>query len=166
MKCDICKKNEATIHQTLIVNGHKEELHYCEECSQKGLVGINKAFSIEDFFGAFLGKEMKTLSPACKKCGMTIETFKKTGRLGCEECYEDLREYILPIIENVHGRSTHVGRIPSEDDFKAELIESAQPKQEDRLTALAKELNAAIDKEDYEQAAVIRDKIKELKGAK
>ena len=161
MKCDICKKNEATIHQTIIVNGHKEELHYCEECSKKGLAGLNKAFSMEDFFGAFLGGEMKTLQPTCKKCGMTIEDFKRTGRLGCENCYSELREYILPIIENVHGRTVHVGKTPDSD-----IVESAPPKKEDQVSLLTKELNAAIDKEDYEKAAVIRDRLKELKGVK
>lgn len=161
MKCDICKKNEATIHQTIIVNGHKEEMHYCEECSQKAQAGLSKAFSIEDFFGAFLRDGTKTIQPTCKKCGMTIETFKNTGRLGCEDCYKELREYILPIIENVHGRNVHVGKIPG-----SERMVPIQPKEEDPIKVLTKELNEAVDKEDYEKAAVIRDRIKELKGTK
>ncbi len=165
MKCDICKKNDATIHQTIIVNGNKEEMHFCEECAQKGVVGFNKAFSMEDFFGAFLGKEVKTIEPTCKSCGMTIEQLKKTGRLGCEDCYNELRQYILPVIQNVHGRTTHVGKTPY-GDF-SETIEAFDKKGPtevmDEAKTLSVELKQAIEKEDYESAAIIRDRIKVIK---
>lgn len=157
MKCDICKKNEATIHQTIIINGHKEEMHYCEECSQKAAAGFKKTFSMEDFFGAFLGQQNDTAKPTCKSCGMTIDTFKNTGRLGCENCYNDLREYILPVIESVHGRTVHVGKSPGRDIVVNPL------KELDEIAKLNGELKKAIEIEDYENAAVLRDRIKELK---
>lgn len=164
MFCDICKKREATIFITEIINGEKKALHLCFECANNlGLKGILKELNIpydENIIKKFLSlmpgfiDEVKD-EKVCNKCGTKFEEFKKSGFLGCSECYTIFKDDLRPIILNLHGSMKHTGKRKGEKFTPKTTID-------EKIKKLKKELEYAIEEERYEDAAKIRDKIKEL----
>ncbi len=164
MFCDDCKQNPATVHLTQMVNGKKVDMHLCTECAaQKGLLLFdqNKKFSIPNFLGSFLGSDFNLQdvpSPAstntCSNCGMSFADIRQTGKLGCSECYKAFDNELEPTLRRIHGNSNHVGKIPIRGGERVFL--------QKEMRELKLELQQAIKGEEYEQAAEIRDKIKEL----
>lgn len=159
MLCDKCHKNKATIHFTKIVNGKKIEMHLCKDCAREN-TEINAEFSMENFlsdmFGEFTLKESNE-EYKCPNCGMTYEQFKRYGKFGCSECVDTFKDKIEPLIQNIHGHRRHKGKIPKQQNplEKVELNE---------IEILRNELKDAVEKENYEKAAELRDKIKSLEG--
>jgi protein arginine kinase activator len=159
MLCEICGKREASVHITEIVNDQTVEMHFCEVCAAERGVMTSQPFSLSDFlaglmdFGVKAGKEEEELK-SCSGCGMTFEEFKKTGRLGCAQCYESFKEAIYPLLQKIHSSVCHVGKSPKKI--------SAQIKEESKIQQLQEELKIAIEKEEFEEAARLRDKIKKL----
>jgi protein arginine kinase activator len=90
----------------------------------------------------------------CPDCGMTLEEFRKKGRLGCPKDYEVFRPQIDELLERVHGATEHRGRVPGLSEKELLRIQ--------RMTDLQQELENAIREEAYENAARIRDELKEL----
>lgn len=184
MYCDECKKNPATIHYTKVVNGHKEERHLCEACASKlnmdadmqmpsfpsfkmmsdfPSFGLLPDFSMADFVGGFFNPQDKTEpyvqqvmpnTDACPVCGMTAGEFKKLGRVGCPNCYKHFGEYMPGLLRRIHGTTNHVGKVPAKGE--------AQLASKHKIEQLRSELKAAINREDFEQAAKLRDEIKNL----
>jgi len=167
MICEKCNKNEATVHIVKIINGVKSEVRLCERCAADiSDIPLNSSF--ENFEGfplqSILGgmadyfyKNSKTQLQTdiyCKRCGMAYNEFKKTGLLGCSDCYENFSKSLNPIIKRVQGDVEHLGKIPEksgkEIDGKNNIIK------------LKEELQKAILSEEYEKAAEIRDKIKKI----
>ena len=165
MLCDECKRNNASIHLVSIVNGEKKERHICQECSKK--LGTNSfmSFSWGDVFPTAFGFENTPSSARCSVCGTTLEDVTRKGLLGCPSCYTNLRSGIMPIIGRVQNRSRHSGRAPT--GYEAPKLDKpleatpqvAEDTPEGKLKA---ELAEAISLEEYERAALIRDKIKSL----
>lgn len=176
MLCSNCGKNEANVRYTRIINGEKTEFRLCEECAKKaGLEDID--FSMPIDFSNFLSDffEDDLLLPSftgvqeskCPKCGLTFDDFAKNGRFGCGECYNTFGEKLESILKNLHGSSKHVGRKParlanlksitSENKSENKKVDEKQEK----LNKLNKELQQAIKEERYEDAAKIRDEIKQ-----
>ncbi len=162
MLCDICHKNEATIHVTEIVNGMVEEIHICEECAiKKGMMG--KKFGLADFLAELTDFDIPALEHElpektklkCPNCGLTFEDFKRTGRLGCSQCYETFRKGLIPLLKSIHGSSQHIGSAPKKTYKKTSKIREMQN--------LEQKLYKAVEEEEYEEAAKLRDKIRELK---
>lgn len=181
MLCSNCGKNEANVRYTRIINGEKTEFRLCEECAKKaGLEDID--FSMPIDFSNFLSDffEDDLLLPSftgvqeskCPKCGLTFDDFAKNGRFGCGECYNTFGEKLESILKNLHGSSKHVGRKParlanlksitSENKSENKKVDEKQEK----LNKLNKELQQAIKEERYEDAAKIRDEIKQWDGSK
>ncbi len=164
MLCDRCGKNEATIHYISYVNDEKTESHICSSCAAKtNMKNILNTFTISDLFDGFF--DAPSVKPAadnpmkCSKCGMTINEFRNSGRLGCADCYKAFEATVLPIVKKVQGHNMHTGSFPKGAGKKYE-----KRRLEDELK---EKLNEAVRREDYEQAAVLRDKIKSLqKGGK
>lgn len=164
MFCDICKKREATIFITEIINGEKKALHLCFECATNlGLKGILKELNIpydENIIKKFLSlmpgfiDEVKD-EKVCNICGTKFEEFKKSGFLGCSNCYNTFKDDLRPIILNLHGSMKHTGKRKGEKFTPKTTID-------EKIKKLKKELEYAIEEERYEDAAKIRDKIKEL----
>ena len=158
MLCQKCKKNEATTHYTQIINGKRQELHLCAECAAKQ--NLNVFGDLPNLFGSmFFGepqhRRMSTGSVrACPKCGMTLDEIAETGMLGCAECYNVFAQELAPYLTRIHGRAAHVGRIPRSAGGELKLRSELN----DARTALKK----AIDAQEFEQAAQLRDRIKEL----
>ena len=169
MICQNCGKNEATTHVKRVVNGDTTEMHLCAECAQH--LGYGDIFSgfglnLDDFFGGFLGDTMQKLAaPAeqkCPKCGSTFSDIVKSGRLGCGECYRTFYDKLLPSIQRIHGRIKHNGKqvsapaeIQPEEDKKEPVSE---------IDELKSQLAAAVEKQEFEQAAILRDEIKKLES--
>jgi protein arginine kinase activator len=159
MKCENCKKRDATVHLTEIKNGVKQEMHLCEPCAaEKGLPG-KAHFSISDLLAGIAsaqqaqkGKRAKDIQ--CPACELTLSQFQSTGRFGCGECYTAFKEEILPLIEKIHDSTQHTGKVPQRASPEVTM-------QKD-LRHLHLELKRAVKREDYERAAQLRDQIKRL----
>lgn len=161
MLCDICTKNPATVHLTEIIDGAMNELHLCEECARKKSAQMESQFGLSDLlagisdFGKLNPKETETLGAVkCPSCGVSFADFKKVGRLGCSQCYVSFKKYLGPLLKRIHGSNQHIGKSP----FK--LPKAAEKKAD--LRYLRDRLQRAIEDEAFEEAAKLRDQIKEL----
>lgn len=159
MKCDMCDK-EAVVHLTQVVNGEMKEVHLCEEHAKEQGIDINSPISITDILmglgDAKQGIEHH-LSPACPRCGMARDEFRKTGRLGCADCYNTFMAELAVAIKAMHHSTQHVGKIPAREGLQTRI--------KSQIARLQKDLQSAISREDYEQAASIRDQISEIRSA-
>ncbi|UCG61791.1 MAG: UvrB/UvrC motif-containing protein [Candidatus Zixiibacteriota bacterium] len=169
MLCQDCKKREAQIHLTQIVNNEKASLSLCKECAAaRGFHSPldNVPFPLADILSgmaANLPAATKT-SPeetiTCSFCGLTFEDFTRQGRFGCGECYNAFRNRLEPIMRKIHGASLHRGRGPILPEGAEETEETVSVREEERLET---ELKRAIEGEDFERAAELRDKLKTLR---
>lgn len=169
MLCQNCGKNEATTHVKRVVNGDTTETHLCAECAQH--LGYGDIFSgfglnLDDFFGGFLGDTMQKLAAPveqkCPKCGSTFSDIAKSGRLGCSDCYRTFYDKLLPSIQRIHGRIKHSGKqvpVPTKESKNVDDNNGIS-----RLDDLKAQLAAAVENQEFEQAAVIRDEIKKLEN--
>lgn len=165
MQCDICGKVEATVHLTEIVDNKISKLHLCEECARRKGAEMEEHFGLTDLLAGLAdfgtkASPQKEKALKCPKCSMTYEDFKKAGRLGCSECYTSFEESLVPLIKRIHGSAEHIGKSP------ARVFEKAQPKKAagkvDKREELKSRLQRAIKMEEFEEAARLRDKIREL----
>lgn len=160
MLCNECGKNDATVHVTHIINGKKTENHLCAECAKKNQSIFNSTFSMENMFSFMLNNAFKgaTYLPnkGCSNCGMTYEEFKNEGKFGCSDCIETFKSKLMPVVKNVQGYDSHAGKIPKRagGDYKV---------QKD-IEKLRQELKQMIDQEEYEKAAQLRDKIRDMES--
>ncbi|MCK5306087.1 MAG: UvrB/UvrC motif-containing protein [Candidatus Omnitrophica bacterium] len=162
MLCDICHKREATIHVTEIINNEVQEIHVCEECAEKKGMVTKQNFGLAGFLGGladfgFTSEEeaVNEVELKCPGCGLTLTDFKKIGRLGCDRCYETFQKALLPLLRKIHGTAQHSGKMPAGTGKELE--------NESDLGRLERELKRAIEEEEFEEAAKIRDKIRDLK---
>jgi len=166
MLCDNCHQREATVHQTVITNGQKRESHLCEACAREKGTLKDLPFpnlSIQQLLGSFLGtdpfggaavKPPLKVEPTCRHCGMTYSEFAQAGVLGCARCYEEMQQHLLPLIKRVQGSTAHSGKVPKRTGGIAR-------KRHD-LETLRRKLEAAVQAERYEEAAKLRDQIKQM----
>ncbi len=156
MKCQKCTK-AATLHITEVLGEEQfEELHLCEECAHKYLYEPQQkpAGSKGSAGPGEEAEEAELLNRECPVCGIKFVEFRNTGRLGCPNDYQEFREELLPLLENIHGEIRHSGKTPRR------LPQSKQTQSE--LIQLRKQLLQAVNKEAYEEAARIRDRIRKL----
>jgi len=159
MLCDVCNKNQATVHLTEIIDDRMNELHLCEECARQKSAQMEQQFGLSDLLAGLAEFEKPPKEPElallkCPNCGLTYADFKKIGRLGCGECYTAFRKYLIPLLKKVHGTCTHLGKNP----IKAVRTVKKKP----HLEELREKLQKAIEDEAFEEAAGLRDQIKEL----
>ena len=164
MLCDNCGKEPAKIHYKEMKENEITEYHLCEECAyDKGLSKpkIPEPSSPSDMF-LHMAKDLsggtKTEGRLRCTCGLTFSQFRKTGKLGCAECYSSFGEKLKPLFKRIHGATRHLGKIITKDAehlrVRREIL-----KLEDRLMR-------AVAKEDFEKAAKLRDEIKEYEKLK
>jgi protein arginine kinase activator len=158
MLCDICGKREATVHLTEIINEQMTKLHLCEECAKQKGAEMEEHFGLADLLAGLANLDTpvetaKEKKVKCAACGMTYSDFKKIGRLGCGQCYEAFKTYLMPLLKRIHGSDIHVGKTP---DRKGKV---AKTKRVD-IEQLKKRLKRAIELEEFEEAAQLRDEIK------
>jgi protein arginine kinase activator len=164
MKCDACNENVATVHLTEIVHKKKKELHLCERCAQAKGVSVKAQFLPQEAEPAVPAKEIVAAgfvrfeelpAAACPVCGLTFGEFRATGRLGCANDYTVFKRGLTPLLEKIHGGTVeHRGKVPAHVNERLE--------RQKKLAALRQALNKAIQKEEYEEAAQLRDRIREL----
>ena len=169
MECHECLERPATLHYTQVVNGHKTEVKICEVCAkEKGYMTTypEEGYSLHNLLtglfnfdtghvktpGSHIQKEHQ-----CPKCGLTFSEFKQIGKFGCGECYHTFSANLNPIFRRVHsGNTEHRGKIPKRKGGSLHLKK--------QIVINKAELQELIMNEEFEQAAVIRDKIKELEA--
>lgn len=157
MNCENCEERPAQIHLTQIVDDSVNTIHLCEECAaEKGVqtgAGIAK-FPLGDFI-ASMGKGAASVLPAdaeagtCDFCHSTLQDFREVGRLGCPRCYESFGDHIGDLLRRLHGSNHHVG----------EAYLSHSEKSDDSVGVLKEQLRKAVQAENFELAAELRDKI-------
>lgn len=160
MLCDVCGKNQATVHLTEIVDDQMAELHLCEECARQKSEHMEQQFGLSEFLAGLveIGKpshEKEDTTLKCKKCGLVYAEFKKIGRLGCSECYNAFKKYLVPLLKRIHGSTQHFGKSPLKE------AKNVIKKTHDLVT-LRDKLQRAVETEAFEEAAKLRDQIKEL----
>jgi protein arginine kinase activator len=162
MICQSCGKAQATTHFKRIINGEVTEGHLCSECARA--LGVNDMFSgfnfrfsdlLSDFFADSPVAALSANSVRCDNCGSSFNDIVKSGRIGCADCYETFFDKLMPSIHRLHGNTKHEGKVP----LNAVTNETDE---QSKITALREEMNRAIESEDFEKAASIRDEIKEL----
>jgi protein arginine kinase activator len=157
MNCDVCKTNTATVYLTQIVDGNMKKINLCESCSKEKGVSDPTGFALADLLlglGESHQVEQAAVVEQCPVCGFTQADFKKTGRLGCSECYQTFAEGLATLIKAMHKGVKHTGKVPAR--LYRDLARSG------RLEELRRSLDEAVSKEDYESAAVLRDEIRQL----
>jgi len=169
MQCDICSKNDATVHLTEIVDNKISKLHLCEDCAKKKGAEMEEHFGLSDLLAGLADFEMKAppkkeVKVECSKCGMTYDDFKKAGRLGCGNCYATFKDSLEPLIKRIHGSAEHVGKAPAPAGVSRikKATATKKPSRSDKLTELKVQLERAIKLEEFETAARLRDSIREF----
>lgn len=165
MQCQRCGSRPATYHQTVILNGQKQESHLCESCASQGSASGLPSLSIQQLLASFLGQgaspfasgtPVRQAEPSCSHCGMTYSQFAESGRLGCARCYDELEQHLAPLIKRIHGAESHQGKAPKRIGGIVRM--------QRELTGARVALQQAISGEKFEEAARIRDRIRELES--
>lgn len=163
MLCNICGKNQATVHVTEIVNNQTTEMHLCEGCAKEKSVQMEQHFGLSDLLAGiadlgtpFGAKAQDGAKLKCSNCGMTYEDFKKIGRLGCSVCYGAFRKNLVPLLKRIHGSTQHIGAAPTKS--------VKEVKRKSEAEELREKLQQAIQREEFEEAAKLRDRLRELEN--
>ena len=156
MKCHHCDK-QATVHLTQILNWQMHKMALCESCAQAKGVTNSENLSISNLMDKVeLEVDSRGTTMVCESCGTTHQEFKKGGRLGCEACYHVFRPVLDPLLDGMHAGTKHLGKIPAGSESRIQFEQS--------IHSLKKELKDAVEKEDYEKAAELRDKLRDLEN--
>ncbi len=157
MKCQSCNENEATVHLTQVVGGNIRKMHYCEACARKEGVTLETPTSIADLLMSPAGilPSPRSSGTACPKCGMTRADFKKGARLGCAKCYDTFTDDLMVLIQSMQHATQHRGKRPTRVNRKAVLAEE--------METLKEALKRAISAENFEEAARLRDRMRQKK---
>lgn len=160
MLCDNCKERDAVVHLTRIVDNAVTQLHLCEKCA--AAKGVETTLSVPqhplgDILQAVQQQATATSedAAACAFCGATARDFRATGRLGCPHCYDAMERSLRELLRRLHGSSRHVG-------YRYEAPAAHLVDKPDTLHDLRDRLRRAIETEQFEVAAQLRDRIKAL----
>jgi len=168
MLCENCGEREAVIHLTQIVNNAVTTMHLCEPCAAEK--GVETSASVAKFpLGDFLASLGKESAPepeeagapgvACPACGATLRDFRQTGRLGCARCYETFEPQLRDLLRRLHGSASHIGETYAGG---ADRPRAAAAPRQDSLSELKEQLRRAVETENFELAAELRDRIRVL----
>lgn len=162
MRCQSCDKNEAVIHHTKVVNNEMQVQHLCHSCAMdQGIDATAPQASapLVDFL-AQIGKGVaeEAATGGCPSCGMTQAQLKQLGRLGCANCYAHFDQHLRNLLRRLHGGTQHMGKLSATPDSD-EVDRKAQ------VQSLRRSLQRAVDAEDFEHAAALRDQIRRLETA-
>lgn len=166
MKCQKCGKKQADTHVKRVINGEFEEYQLCSDCAKE--LGYSNVFSdfASDFnslLGSFFGNALpaRTQATRCEVCNTGYADIARTGMMGCANCYKIFKEQLMPTIRKVHGNTTHCGK---GSKFTEIVVKQPEENINDKLDDLKSRLKKAIDAQEFELAAKLRDEIKEMEG--
>jgi len=151
MVCEICQQREASVHLKQICNGQMKEMRICEQCARENGFDVQSPLAMTDFLfglGSTPAEPSADTERVCSVCHMRSCDLRKTSRLGCAHCYEAFRSELEPMIENMHYGPRHTGKVPAGE---AAGLEAA---------ALREALEAAVHEQRFEDAAVLRDRLR------
>ncbi len=174
MLCEKCKKNAAVIFYKENINGVKRSVALCEKCAaevEHGLDNgkhahdqggfIDPVSGINSIFGSLFGIPQYQKKPAvakkCTLCGAVFSDLVREGKAGCPECYKVFADELAPTISRIHGAAVHTGASP-------ECFREGRERKE-KIAALEADLRSAIEAEEYEKAAELRDKLRALRAS-
>ncbi len=170
MLCDNCHKNEAVVYVTEVTPEGQVEHHLCEQCAARiGLLNEkNNVFSINDFLSGIFNHNSPADSGSaaeqvslknqlvCPSCHMSYADFTRTGKIGCSVCYKTFGSRLEPLLRRIHGSTSHIGKIPRRAGGTLGMKKE--------IASLRRQIAKHIEAEEYEQAAVLRDRIKLLEN--
>ncbi|MBT9171689.1 MAG: Protein-arginine kinase activator protein [Syntrophomonadaceae bacterium] len=164
MLCQECQKRPANVHLTQIINQEKKTRHLCEQCAREKsgfTFQAQKPFSIHSLLPGLLETEAipaGTAETACKvqceQCGLTYAQFVKIGRFGCGSCYNTFNSRLCSLFRRVHGASLHAGKVPARAGILFKIKRG--------IGEQRRQLQIHVNREEFEQAAVVRDRIRRL----
>jgi len=172
MKCDICNNNEATICLIKIQGNDVERVNICRGCARElsllsgvelyndSTAALYKLLQMDNAVNNPSGKSkiFKNLDTRknlkCSCCGIDLKTIKRTGRVGCSNCYSEFKNILFPVIKSIQGSLENKGKIPVNTSKKTRLEKS--------IRDLKSRLQNEITIENFEEAAKIRDRIRRL----
>lgn len=170
MLCERCKNEDATVHLTEIVKEVKSEIHLCETCARE--IGLNSkisgyTISVSEMLTFLDTKDLNGNGDGlrCMTCGTTFLEYSRYGKLGCPECYTYLADELSNVIKAYHGDSSHSGKIPFNKVEHVDVVvmeDHPGPVKTETIDDLRYDLERAVEEERYEDAAVLREKIKSL----
>lgn len=161
MLCDVCREQDASVHLTQVVKGEVTLMHLCPKCAAERGIETTVTTPPKNVLGEFLqavqqqaGASQQADAVRCTYCSMTLREFRATGRLGCSRCYATFEQSLRELLRRVHGSARHVGRRyhPPEPN----VLEHATS-----IGELRDRLRRAIENEEFELAASLRDQIKD-----
>jgi protein arginine kinase activator len=158
MLCQNCQQRAANVHFTQIKNNAKVNIYLCEQCAKEiSQTEFVAPFGFNDLINGLFGSQIVQEAPLalkCDNCGMEYDEFLKRSRVGCAECYKAFGKRLDPIIKRLHGNAQHHGKVPGRVSSNVNV-----PNEIEKLKQL---LSESIQKEEYEEAAKIRDRIRSL----
>ncbi len=163
MNCEKCFNKPATVHVQHNINGEMQQLHLCAECAaQQDMALPNFNNLMQGFIDSFLSQHTPPASRTqpetelltCPVCQLSYPQFKSSGRLGCAQCYEIFAQELAGIFKNVQAGNTHQGKVPQKAG--EDIL------QKRRLEDLKQQMQQAIAREAFEEAAGLRDEIRSL----
>ncbi len=168
MLCQECNKRPATVHLTKIINNEKETFHLCEQCArEKGEFDFTAPapFSIHSLLTGLLNMELPQAGQGpgcqvkmqCEGCGLTYAQFGQIGRFGCSSCYRAFKERLAPLLRRIHGSTQHAGKVPQRAGGSIRLRRE--------IEVLRSRLQSCVDREEFEEAAALRDEIRQLEAS-
>jgi protein arginine kinase activator len=162
MKCQFCS-NPATVHLTRLVKKQKLEVHLCESCAEKHQAApadLSLSSIVESLIGQHVSPVAEELGRLiCPTCGIKYMEFRADGRLGCPADYEVFRRGLVPILQRIHRATRHAGKAPRRRPAATDLAAAVE------LLDLRQRLRRAVNAEDYETAAALRDSIRQKEGS-
>lgn len=171
MECQECHQKAATLHFTQLINGKKIDTHICEVCAKElgYMTHIEEGYSLHNLLAGLFNFDSNQIKNnqnvdleqkaelKCSKCQLLFSEFKRTGKFGCAECYDSFSKQINPILSRVHsGNTEHNGKIPKRQGDHLHVKK--------QLEEYKGQLKQLIEREEFEEAAIVRDKIKEIKN--
>jgi protein arginine kinase activator len=164
VKCENCNEHDATVHYTEIEGSEKREIHLCEDCYHKKAAPVQKMVDLAEILKSLLhghaaAKETGAAAKAlCPTCGISLAEFRASGRFGCPNDYRVFHDAIAPLLEKIQHGGRHVGSVPARAGVALQ--------RENELIRLRRELERAVQREEYEEAARLRDRIRQVAGDK
>ncbi len=160
MHCDYCGEQDATVHLAQLLNGEMKNLHLCKDCAGKSGINVDEPVSLSDLLlkaGQAPGaEEAGKKDIRCPQCHMRMSDFRKTSRLGCPACYDAFAAELAGLLLGLHKSHYHAGKAPSGTRLSHAIHEQAE--------AVSGRLKTAIAAEQFEEAARLRDELKQLQG--
>lgn len=159
MLCELCQEHEAAVHLTQVIDGDAKKIHLCQQCAAQSGLNIDSALSLTDvLFGMGAPDEEDAGGPekTCRACHMRRADFRKTSRLGCPSCYETFAEELNPVLTGMHHGPAHTGKFPQGT--------ACTPADSRAVAELQSRLERAVENEQYEEAARLRDLIRKVRA--